>query len=319
MFVKNFKEINKDMFEMCGGKASHLGELTSFGVNVPPGFVVTGESFYHHIAKNGLEDRIREIEGTINYDDIQDLEAKSGQIRELIETSSIPSEIEQEIKASYEGLVADNPAPFVAVRSSVAIKDSPISSFPGMMDTFHYIHGADDVIAKVRECWSSVWSGRAAFARHNKGLDHWKAIIAPIIQVMVNSEVAGVAFTMNPMTGRDDEFVIESDWGLGEAVVCGKCMCDFYLVCKQPYSVKQKRIAHKEEKYVQSASGCAEWKAVDSDKVDEPTLSDSELSELCKTATMIEKHYGYPQDIEWAFEKGALYILQARRAKTGTE
>jgi pyruvate,water dikinase len=96
-------------------------------------------------------------------------------------------------------------------------------------------------------------------------------------------------------------------------------MCDFYLVCKQPFSVKQKRIAHKEEKYVQSASGCAEWKEVEADKVDEPTLSDSDLSELCKTATEIEKHYGYPQDIEWAFEKGRLYILQARRAKTGAE
>jgi pyruvate,water dikinase len=319
MFVKSFKEINKDMYEMCGGKASHLGELTSVGVNVPPGFVVTGESFYYHIAKNDLESRIRQIESTINYDDIQVLEEKTGLIRKLIESSPIPPEIEQEIKASYEGLVDGNPMPFVAVRSSVAIKDSAISSFPGMMDTFHYINGSDDVIAKVRDCWASVWSGRAAFARHNKGLDHWKAIIAPIIQVMVNSEVAGVAFTMNPLTGRNDEVVIESDWGLGEAVVCGKCMCDFYLVCKQPFTVKQKRIAHKEEKYVQSASGCAEWKEVETDKIDEPTLSDSELSELCKTATAIENHYGYPQDIEWAFEKGKLYILQARRAKTGSE
>jgi pyruvate,water dikinase len=136
---------------------------------------------------------------------------------------------------------------------------------------------------------------------------------------MVNSEVAGVAFTMNPMTGRTDEVVIESNWGLGEAVVCGKCMCDFYLVCKEPLSVKQSRVAPKEEKYVQSASGCAEWAPVEPDKVNKATLTDAEINELCKAAAEIEKHYGYPQDIEWAFEKGTLYILQARRAKTGLE
>jgi pyruvate,water dikinase len=319
MFVKHFREINKDMFEMCGGKASHLGELTSIGVNVPPGFVVVGDSFYHHISKNGLEARIREIESTVNYDDFQDLEEKTGQIRALIEGATIPSEIEQEIIAGYVGLLEGNSAPFVAVRSSVAVKDSAISSFPGMMDTFHYIRGAGDVVAKVRDCWASVWSGRAAFSRHNKGLDHWKAVIAPIIQVMVNSEVAGVAFTMNPMTGNRDEVVIESGWGLGEAVVCGKCMCDFYLVCKEPFSVKQKRIPPKEQKYVQSAEGSAEWADVETEKVNAATLTDTDVDAVCRAAALIEKHYGHPQDIEWAFEKGTLYILQARRAKTGTE
>jgi pyruvate,water dikinase len=319
MFVKRFEEINKDMFQDCGGKASHLGELTSIGINVPPGFCLVGDGYYHHLHTNDLELQIRRIAGTIDWDDIQDLETKTGRIRELIEGAPMPSEIEEEIVESYGKILPQNPEPFVAVRSSVAVKESKVSSFPGMMDTYHYIRGSKDVAEKVKQCWASVWSGRGAFARHNKGIDHWKAVIAPVIQLMVNSESAGVAFTVNPITGSQDEIVIECNWGLGEAVVCGKCLCDFYLVSKEPFSVKQRRIAPKEEKYVQSPGGGAEWAKVEPEKVNAPTLTEKQTDELCKAARTIERHYGYPQDIEWAFEKGKLYILQARRAKTGSE
>jgi pyruvate,water dikinase len=319
MFVKRFEEINKDMFRDCGGKASHLGELTSLGIRVPQGFCVVGDGFYHHVRANELEPRIRSIAQAINWDDFQDLETRTGQIRELIESAPMPSDVEKEIVETYGEFVSRNPEPFVAVRSSVAVKESQISSFPGMMDTYHYIRGSKNVAEKVKQCWASVWSGRGAFARHNKGIDDWKAVIAPIIQVMVDSESAGVAFTLNPITGSKDEIVIESNWGLGEAVVCGKCLCDFYLVTKEPFGVKQQRIAPKEQKYVQSPDGGAMWAKVEPDRVNAPTLTGEQIEELCKAALAIEGHYGYPQDVEWAFEKGRLYILQARRAKTGRE
>jgi pyruvate, water dikinase len=318
MFVKDFAHLGKDMFQECGGKAAHLGELTSLRLSVPDGFAILGDAYFHHLQVNGLADRINAAGATINFEDYQDLEEKTKGIRELIINAPIPSEIEQEVVENYARL-SGGKDPFVAVRSSVAIKDSAVSSFPGMMDTFHYVQGAKNVAEKVKECWASVWSPRAAFARYSKGLDHNKAIIAPTVQLMVNSEVAGVLFTVNPITGAKNEIVIESNWGLGETVVCGKCQSDLYIMTKSPVAIKQKRIARKHETYVQAEGGGAKWADVDSAKVSQPTLTEGQIEELCRTACMIEEHYGCHQDIEWAFEKGRLYILQARRAKAAGE
>jgi len=208
---------------------------------------------------------------------------------------------------------------FVAVRSSVAIRDSAISSFPGLMDTYHYIKGAQNVVQKVKECWASVWSTRAAMTRHNKKLDHEKAVIAPTVQLMVNSEVAGVAFTMNPITKAKDEIMIESNWGLGETVVSGKTTSDLFIVDKNTGAIKSQTIANKEDSYVQAEGGGGKWIKQDPSKAKAPSLTPDMIKELCRVARIIEEHYGYPQDIEWAFEKGTLYILQARKARAAGE
>ena len=318
MFVKSFEQLGKDMFEECGGKAAHLGELTGLKLNVPPGFTVLGDAYYHHLSVNKLTDRINDIAASINFDNFQDPEDKTKLIRELIIAAPVPPEIEREIVENYAKLPGKKD-PYVAVRSSVAIKNSAISSFPGMMDTYHYIRGAKDVVAKVRECWASVWSSRAAFTRHSKNLDHNKAVIAPTIQLMVNSEIAGVLFTLNPVTKAKDEIMIESNWGLGETVVCGRCQSDLYVVSKNPVAVKEKTIASKHESYVQAEGGGGTWAQVAADKVDKPTLTEEQIEELCRTARLIEEHYGACQDIEWAYEKGSFYILQARRARAGGE
>jgi pyruvate, water dikinase len=318
MFVKRFEELNKGMFEECGGKAAHLGELTSLKLRVPSGFSVLGDAYYRHLEANGLREQIDVIVADINFDDFQGLEDKTSKIRDLIISAPMPREIEEEIIDNYKRLSGDADS-FVAVRSSVAVKGSSVSSFPGMMDTFHYIKGAANVVEKVKECWASVWSGRAAFSRYSKKLDHNKAVIAPTIQLMVNSEVAGVMFTVNPITGSKDEIVVESNWGLGEAVVCGKCQSDLYVMTKNPVTVKEKRIAKKYETYSQGESGGAEWVQVEQAKVSQPTLTDDQVAELCQMACLIEEHYGCVQDIEWAYEKGNLHVLQARRAKVGGE
>lgn len=319
MFVKRFEEIGKDMFQECGGKAAHLGELTKLKLSVPNGFVVIGEAFTNHLRNNSLEEEIKGIASSINYEDFKDLEEKTKQIRALIVSASMPLGIQNEIVQNYSNLSPHQTDPFVAVRSSVAVKDSPVSSFPGMMDTFHYIRGAETVVEKVKECWASVWSGRATFARHTKGIEHFKAVIAPTVQLMVNSQIAGVLFTVNPISGEKNEIVIESNWGLGETVVCGKCQSDLYIINKNPFRVNQKKIARKEQTYIQAKEGGAEWAPVETEKVNEPTLTAEQIEELCKIACSVENHYGCHQDIEWAYEKGNLYILQARRAKVGGE
>ncbi len=319
MFVKKFEEINKDMFQECGGKAAHLGELTSLRLNVPNGFCVVAGAFDHHLKRNHLERQIETIAKSIHFDEMQDLEEKTKNIRSLIEKADIPPEVEKEIVENYRSLSQDEEEPFVAIRSSVAIRDSQVSSFPGMMDTYHYIRGNQEVIESAKKCWASVWSARGAFARHNKGIDHSKAIIAPTVQLMVNSDIAGVLFTLNPVSGAREEIVIESNWGLGESVVSGRCISDFYSADKKEFRVKQKRIARKEQMFKQAERGGAEWVNVEPEKVEKPTLTEGQVEELCRIACKIEKHYGYPQDIEWAYEKGVPYILQARRAKAGDE
>lgn len=318
-FVKTFDEIDKDMLQRCGGKAAHLGELTGMGLNVPKGFCVVAEAYFHFLISNNLDKQILNMSKRINYDDFQDLEQKTSEIRSLIEIAKMPLELEKETTENYQRLSEEELEPFVAVRSSVAVKDSQISSFPGMMDTYHYIRGREEVIESVRKCFASVWSGRAAFARHRQGIEHSNAIIAPIIQLMVNSEVAGVVFTANPISGETGEIVIEANWGLGESVVSGKTICDLYIMDKEPFNVKERRIVKKEQKFVQAEGVGAQWVDVDRDEVDKSTLLDAQVEGLCRTALAIEEHYGYPQDIEWAYEKNVLYILQTRRAKVAGE
>jgi pyruvate,water dikinase len=318
-FAKRFEEINKEMVQECGGKAAHLGELTHLQLNVPKGFCVIGAAFNYHLRKNDLEEQIDAAAKRIHFEDLQDLEAKTEEIRSLIEKATMPGEIEKEIIENYRCLSQEEAEPFVAIRSSVAIKDSEISSFPGMMDTFHYIRGNKAVIENVKKCWASVWSARGSFARYNKGIEHSKAIIAPTIQLMVDSEISGVLFTVNPVSGEKEEIVIESNWGLGESVVCGKCLCDFYTADKKQFDIKVKRIARKEQTYRKAGGGGAEWVNVEPDKVQKPTLTDAQVEELCRIACRIEGHYGYPQDIEWAFEGGIPYILQARKARVAGE
>lgn len=329
VFVMGFDKLNKDMFEECGGKAAHLGEISRLNLNVPYGFSVLGDAFYHHLAVNHLRTRVDEIAATLNVKEYAELEKKVDEIRRLIVAAPVPREIAEEITRHYNAL-ADSKDPFVAVRSSVAIKGSPISSFPGLMDTFHYIRGAADVIEKVRECWASVWSGRAAFTRLVKGLEHNKAVIAPTVQLMVNSEVAGVLFTVNPINASKEEIVIESNWGLGETVVSGRCSSDFYVlrklcrdygtrVCPEcpvdGMALREEKIANKTETCIQAENGGRQWVQNPPEKTTRATLNKAQLLELCRASCIIEQHYRYPQDIEWAFEKGRLFILQTRRAK----
>jgi pyruvate,water dikinase len=317
-FVRKFEEINKDMFQECGGKASHLGELTSLKLNVPKGFCVLAEAFSHHLRHNNLEEQIAEISKDIRYDDFQDLEKKTGEIRLLIENAAIPSEIEEEIKKNYHSLSKDEQEPFVAVRSSVAVRDSSISSFPGMMDTFHYLRTSGTIITNVRRCWASVWSARAASTRQNKGVEHSKAIIAPIVQNMVNARAAGVIFTLNPLNGDLSKIVIEGSWGLGESVVSGVVTPDKVVVDKVVLEINERTISPKKiECIYDPEKGKVVHAEVAPDLQNKPCLDDREIRELVRLANCIEEHYGCPQDIEWAIDRDLpfpenIFILQSR-------
>lgn len=315
-YIKSFDEMTKQDFQEAGGKAANLGELTKGGFRVPPGFCVTSEALFVHIDENGLEPKIDEIVERLNYEDYTDLEEKTKQIRELITSSPTPEILITQMKDAIKKLNDPDP-PFVAVRSSVAVKGSTVSSFPGMMDTYHYIKGEDEIIHYVKECWASLWTSRAAMTRQHKGIDHKLGLIAPVVQKMVNSEVAGVMFTANPITSSRDEMVIESNWGLGESVVSGKSMNDFFLVGKQGPSLKQSQISKKTIMIdFDSEKGFGRREtAVPANLMDQPTLTEDQVLALANIGLKIEDLFGYPQDVEWAYENGALYVLQSRNIK----
>ena len=204
----------------------------------------------------------------------------------------------------------------VSVRSSVAVRGSPVSSFPGMMDTYHYVLGQEQVLERVRGCWASLWTARAAFTRHRRGIAHDRGLIAPLVQLMVDADTAGVLFTANPVTKSEAEIVIESNWGIGESVVSGRSRNDFYVVAKDGLAVRERQIASKTVMVTldRGAGSGRKEQDVPSSLATSPTLSDDQLVELSQTGQRIEEHFGFPVDVEWAYAGGTLYVLQARRA-----
>jgi pyruvate,water dikinase len=315
-YILPLQEITKDDVQRCGGKAASLGELTRAGARVPPGFCIVADAYFYVVDSNALDEHIAGIAAGLNFEDYAGVEKKTAEIRALITSAAIPVDLEQDILARYRALVSgDNK--FVAVRSSVAVKDSPISSFPGMMDTYHYVLGQAEVLEKIRECWASLWTARAAFARHQKSIPHDRGLIACVIQLMVNADAAGVLFTANPITKAADEMVIESNWGLGESVVSGKSMNDFYVLDKDSLAIKQKKIAHKTLMVTmdQDKGSGRKEQPVPPGQATAPTLTDAQLVELGETSKKIEQYFNFNADIEWAYQNGALYILQTRRIK----
>ena len=301
----------------AGGKAANLGELTRNHFNVPRGFCVTSDSLTYHVDQNKLQSEIDSIIDDFNYEDFGSVEEKTAVIRTLIINADIPEELQSELSAAIDKLNKPEPS-LVAVRSSVAVKNSPISSFPGMMDTYHYLKGREEIIRHIKMCWASLWTSRATLNRYHKKIDHRLGLIAPIVQNMVHSEVAGVLFTANPINSSRDELVIESNWGLGESVVSGKSMNDFFLLQKSPLRLKDKKILKKTMMICfdeQKGIGRKEM-AVGPDQMDAPTLTEDQALELGEIGVKIEKLFEFPQDIEWAYEHGELFILQSRNIRT---
>ena len=315
-YTVSLQDIREDEVERCGGKATNLGKLARMGAEVPAGFCIAAEALSHVLDTEGLTGRIEQLARGLDFHDVANVERGCGEIRALIASARIPEQLSRDICARYIGLVTPNNR-YVAVRSSVAVRDTLISSFPGMMDTYHYVLGEDQVLEKVRECWASLWSARAAYMRYNKRIAHQNAIIAPIVQLMVNSETAGVLFTANPVTKDKTEVLIEANWGLGESVVSGKSMNDYFVLDKATLAVRQRKIAHKTLMTVADGdrgSGRIELPVPPARAV-QPTLSETQLQELAEYGRRIETNFGFSVDVEWAYDDGHLYILQARKIR----
>lgn len=317
-----FENLRREDIPLVGGKNANLGEMTSAGIPVPPGFAITAYSYKKFIEETGIAAKIYEIIGetVTSPSDPAQYEIASKKIRELIEATPMPKEIENAIKSAYEELCKKLGVKevFVAVRSSATAEDLPDASFAGQQETYLNVKGVNEVLEKTIKCWSSLFTPRAIFYRTEKGFAHERVLISVGVQKMVNSKAAGVIFTINPVTGDPSQIVIEGNYGLGESVVSGAVTPDDFIVDKNAMRIIDKRISKKKVQYVRDpTTGKTVHVEVPLEKQEQPCLTDEEILKLAELAKRIEQHYGKPQDIEWAIDSDLpfpnnIFIVQSR-------
>jgi len=320
-YVLWFEEIDKNDLALVGGKSANLGEMVKAGIPVPPGFAITSYAYKEFIERTGLKSKISEaLKEIANSKDPKAFENVSARIRRIIEEEEIPGDIARAIVENYRKLCekVGRANVLVAVRSSATAEDLPGASFAGQQDTFLNVEGEEEVLLKVKKCWSSLFTPRAIFYRQEKGIDHDKVLMSVVVQKMVNAKAAGVMFTIHPVTGEEDKIVIEGSWGLGEAVVSGSVTPDTYVVDKRTLKILEKKIAEKTYEIVRDPSSGRTVKVeVSPERRKAPCLTDEEVVKLAELALKIEQHYGYPQDIEWAIDQDMefpenIFIVQSR-------
>jgi pyruvate, water dikinase len=314
--IRPFSELSRADVEFAGGKGANLGELTAAGFPVPPGFVVGAPIYAEFVSATGLRERIEaQLEG-LDVDDPEALAAEAKAVRALVDAAPVPQPIADVIRSAYLELVGEADAP-VAVRSSATAEDTEAASFAGMNETFLNVRGEDDVLEAVTRCWSSLFGARTIFYRAKRGFGQADMDIAVVVQRQIASVGAGVMFTIDPATRARDRLVIEGSFGLGESVVSGSVSPDRYVVDKETLDVRIREIHRKETVIEPRADGGTATRELREDEALVPTLTDDQVRRVAEIGRRIERHYGSPQDTEWAFDAdGKLWMLQSRPVTT---
>jgi pyruvate,water dikinase len=311
--VRRFADLSREDVEIAGGKGANLGELTRAGLPVPPGFVVAAPAYAAFCEESGLRARLSEQLRDVDVDDTFALEAAARGARELVAGTPMPAWLEEAIVAAYRELAGDQTDQAVAVRSSATAEDTESASFAGMNETFLNIQGADGVVDAVRRCWASLFGARTVFYRAKRGFSQADMDIAVVVQRQVEAARAGVMFTIDPSTGRADRIVIEGAYGLGESVVSGSVSPDRYLVAKPQLTIVSREVRHKELAIEPAEGGGTVTRQLGPEEAGRPVLDDGDVHALAELAMRIERHYGAPQDTEWAFDAdGDVFMLQSR-------
>lgn len=283
MLIRYFNQISREDINIAGGKGASLGEMARAGIPVPPGFVVTVDAF------------------------------------KAFSESDFPKELEEEILQAFDRLWQPSFAKAtagerVAVRSSAVAEDSTKASWAGQLETYLNV-SRDGLIESIRKCWDSIESERALSYASDKNLSKEDLAVAVVVQRMVDSDVSGVMFTVNPVTEDPNELMIEATFGLGELLVQGEITPDNFLIRKNDLKVINTDIQVKEKKLIFQDGKNVEVELSEEEE-GRRTLTNEQIKELAALGVKIEKHYGKPQDIEWALENGRLYILQSRPITT---
>lgn len=313
--VVPLSKIRKDDTSLVGGKGANLGEMISAGFPVPNGFALTVYAYDLFLKENAIYSKIFELLKDLDVSNTDRLGDASKKIQTIIKNGEIPSELIKETVSLYKKLSGFMNYALVAVRTSATAEDMPKTSFAGMGDTILNVKGEANLLEAVKKCWASLFTSRSIFYRVENKIPHEKVKISVIVQKMVQSEVSGVIFSIDPVTNEKDKIVIESVWGLGEMIVQGSVTPDRYLVQKETFKILSKEISDQEVMLTRIGG---ETKEVQTPRRTrgEQKITDEEIVKLAKYADRLQVHYYFPQDIEWAKENGKLYIVQTRPVTT---
>ncbi|HVN43045.1 MAG TPA: PEP/pyruvate-binding domain-containing protein [Steroidobacteraceae bacterium] len=308
-YTLRFQDSGAERLAFSGGKGSNLAILTQGGFPVPRGFIVAAQAYADFISRAPwLAQAVRQLP----FADAAALRTASERLRERLLELPLPEGLESEIRerlGAMEGIRA------VSVRSSSTMEDLASAAFAGQHETYLNVAGAEAVAARVRSCFASLWGDRAIAYRHQQRLDHLLANMAVVVQEMVPSEVSGVGFSLDPVSGDIGAMIIDANYGLGESVVSGEGEIDHWTVAKSDCSVRSAVIARKSRKIVCAALGTEEL-PVSGAEAEQPCLSEAQVREVAALLSRVEGHYQFPQDIEWAYAGGRLHLLQARPITT---
>jgi len=299
-YTLDFREIGTKDHDRVGGKCASLGEMTQAGVAVPPGFAVTTDAFSAMLEHHGLVKEIDRALDGVDPTDIDAVDRAAQAIRIRIRSHHVPADVEAAIRTAYAAMGDDIP---VAVRSSATAEDLPDASFAGQQDTYLWVQGADDVVTHVRDCWASLYTTRAVAYREKNNIPHQGVLMSVGVQKMVNAKTAGVAMTLDPVTGDRTRIVIDASWGLGEMVVSGIVTPDNYTVEKVLEEIMNRKISDKHVELVGDPDkGEAIEREVDEARRNISCLSDAEVLAVARLAKRLEKQNKCPQDVEWAID-----------------
>jgi phosphoenolpyruvate synthase/pyruvate phosphate dikinase len=279
-YTRTLSELRRADEPAFGGKSAGLGELLAAGLRVPAGFALACSAY--RLARRD---------------------------------PPMPELVREEIARRYAelGETVGAPSPPVAVRSSAVGEDSAQATFAGQQESVLWVSGSDAVCDAVRTCWASLHSPTAVAYRARLGSSHADPTIGVTVQSMVEAEVAGVLFTCNPLSGDPSVVAINASWGLGVAVAGGEVTPDDYLVSKVTGEVLRERLGTKAVEYVRDRSGAGTARLeVAPERRGARTLDEATIAELVDIARAVERHFGAPQDVEWAIGADGLFVLQSR-------
>lgn len=311
MYVVPLNKLTKKDVGVSGGKGASLGEMMNNGFPVPNGFVVTSETFYFFVKEFGLQKEIDKLINSVNYNHFSSIEKVSSKIRDLFKKTSIPVKLEKEIINKFRRLNTS----FVAVRSSATAEDSVSLSWAGELES--YLNTSEkNLILNIKKCWSSLFTPRAIKYCKENNVSSGKIGVAVVVQEMVEAEIAGVCFTVHPVTKNKNELHIEAALGLGEAVVSGVITPDSYNINKKELVIEEINIGRQKTKLVRVKNGATKWIKVKKSQQETQKLTGKKIIELVKMCINIERHYKKPQDIEWTYRKDKFFIVQSRPITT---
>jgi pyruvate,water dikinase len=302
--------------ETAGGKGASLSEMLAAGFSVPLGFVVAADAYRRFADANGLDgDLASRFEG-LDPRDAGGVRAACQEVRSRLEGAPLPADLREEVVSSYTDLCS-MAGVAAAVRSSAVSEDGAGASFAGLYESYLNRRGPAEVLAALLGCYASLWSERAVRYRLARGADPAGEAMAVVVMGLVHSETSGIAFTAHPVTGERDRVVINSSWGLGEAIVSGRVTPDSFVVEKESLALLERDIYEKELAIYPhpDAGGTIEVRP-DCERAAAPSLRDDEAREVARLAVAVERHFGSPQDVEWGKAGGQVYLLQSRPITT---